>query len=101
MNATSYPTSPARQAEILRQADEILRQAGHVAVKPAAALPCVHLGEATGDVVDCKSCCGHVALKVFNCAVFGRCTVARRVPPIPCCAHCGNKIPRQQKAKVL
>jgi hypothetical protein len=36
-------------------------------------LPCAHLGAPTGEHIDCRTCAKHVSLKVFACAVHGRC----------------------------
>jgi hypothetical protein len=36
-------------------------------------LPCVHLGNPTGQFVRCPNCKGRVAVKVFTCALFGLC----------------------------
>lgn len=41
--------------------------------------PCAHLGEATGETVQCEEGCGQgTRLKVFSCAVHGACTIAKR-----------------------
>jgi hypothetical protein len=51
--------------------------AGRAAVAPPApAGPCRFLGGPTGDTVACPTCRGRVMLKVFACAVHGRCTLA-------------------------
>jgi hypothetical protein len=58
---------------------------GYIPPRPGA---CLYMGEFTGDVVECQTCSGSVKLKVFNCAVHGRCTVGRRVAGTQCCANC-------------
>ncbi len=55
--------------------------------------PCRHLGEPTGGTVVCPGCCGVVALKLFACAIHGRCTPLRAAPPVPCCLTCPDRRP--------
>lgn len=58
-----------------------------------ARVPCIHKGDQI-DSVPCKSCVGNVNVKVFACAVHGRCTVARRVHrDTPVCANCRDHKP--------
>lgn len=47
---------------------------------------CIHLGQATGVTVDCGKCKGHVQLKLFECRVYGQCTIAKAVDGVACCA---------------
>lgn len=55
---------------------------------------CAHRGPETGEVVECKSCRGRVRLKVYDCVVHGRCTIARHVPNVQaCCARCPDRSP--------
>lgn len=42
------------------------------------------------DTVNCKSCGPSVRVKVFECAVYGRCTVGKKVPGLACCKGCGG-----------
>lgn len=68
-----------------------LKSRGGLPAAPAEAAPpepCVHLGQATGDVADCPSCGGRVRLKVMACAVYGRCTPTRQVDGLACCLTC-------------
>jgi hypothetical protein len=58
-----------------------------------AAAPCRHLGAPTGEAVACPSCRGSVELKLFACAVHGRCTPARPAPAVACCATCADRDP--------
>ena len=55
-------------------------------------LPCVHLGEPTGETVQCKTCKGKVSIKLLACAVFGKCTMVKKVG-VACCAGCGEYTP--------
>ncbi len=60
-----------------------------VARRPVAPIakgkPCLHLGQPTGELVECKTCSGRVQLKVFECSKFGRCTPAKKVDGVACC----------------
>lgn len=70
--------------------------AAKTVVRPSAtvSLPCVHLGQPTGEQVQCKSCSGNVQLKVFACATLGKCTVAKPSPAVTgCCAGCSRTAP--------
>jgi hypothetical protein len=49
---------------------------------------CPALGQATGSEVDCTKCGKRVALKLFHCAAFGVCTVAKKVDGVACCKGC-------------
>jgi hypothetical protein len=53
---------------------------------------CRHFGEAV-DLVGCPSCWGRVQLKVFACAVHGRCTPSQPVAGLACCTGCENWAP--------
>lgn len=46
--------------------------------KVAKAMDCIHLGEPTGAIVACMEGCKGAKLKVFTCAVYGQCTVAKK-----------------------
>lgn len=49
---------------------------------------CLHLGQATGEVTPCSSCKG-TKLKVFECAVYGSATLAKRGEGVKgCCKGC-------------
>lgn len=56
--------------------------------RPPLPLPCIHLGSATGEIKPCTSCPGSVGIKLFNCAKFISCTLAKKVPNVPCCEGC-------------
>ena len=59
---------------------------------PPEGLPCVHLGRDTGETTPCVEGCRGVRLKVFDCAVFGVATIARRGQSAPgCCRGCARK----------
>ncbi len=45
---------------------------------------CRHRGEAV-DLVECPSCHGRIRLKVFACAVHGRCTTDTPLSTLACC----------------
>jgi predicted GH43/DUF377 family glycosyl hydrolase len=53
----------------------------------AEAEPCIHLGEPTGDLVPCKSCKG-TQLKVFECAIHGRCVQGDKQSELANCGGC-------------
>lgn len=58
-------------------------------------LPCVNLGEDTGERVayGCKSCGGslrNIELKVYGCKVHGKCTLGKKVDGVECCAGCNE-----------
>lgn len=38
--------------------------------------------------VECPTCSGNVQVKVFGCAVFAECTIAKPLPGIQCCEAC-------------
>lgn len=54
--------------------------------------PCRHRGPAIEERA-CPSCRGAVRLKVFACAVHGRCLPIRSVPGLACCAVCPDAAP--------
>ena len=56
-----------------------------------ASLPCTHLGEPTGQTVECQSCGGSVRLKVRACAVHGTCTEGKKVDGHACCQGCPDR----------
>jgi len=56
-------------------------------VLEARRAPCVHRGEATGELRDCETCAGRVRLKVLACAIYGACTVDQPAG-LQCCATC-------------
>ena len=60
-------------------------------VPPLVSLPCVHLGDDTGKMVDCPTCKGHVQLKTFVCAVHERCTIGKQAPGVQCCVGCVDR----------
>jgi hypothetical protein len=56
------------------------------AAAPPVPLPCVHLGAATGQTVECPSCpANKVRLKTFSCVIHGTCTQGKRAPGLACC----------------
>src|SRR5678810_577734 len=59
---------------------------------PKSLLACIHLGKDTGNKVLCPSCEGNVQLKIFECEVYGECTIGKRVPEIACCNGCKDYI---------
>lgn len=61
---------------------------GPVVAPAAGANACARLGPVLG-TAECQTCTGRVALKVYACAVHGRCTLGRRADDVPgCCAGC-------------
>lgn len=84
-------TGPGCERCALYDADPEFRAAwwrvigGVHTARPAA--PCVHLGGDTGRKVKCPSCTGHVLLKVFSCAVYGRCTQGKVAAGLACCTN--------------
>lgn len=60
-------------------------------------LPCLHLGDATGETVECPSCNGRVQLKLFACTPHGQCTMARisaDLPGVRNCHRCADYLGR-------
>lgn len=57
------------------------------------AIPCVHLGEATGRKTRCAACGQHhVEVDVHGCAIHGECTTHRVAQEkLPCCARCPDR----------
>jgi O-methyltransferase len=55
------------------------------------ALPCIHLGEPTGETRTCPSCRGSVQVKLSRCSVHGSCTTHRVVSDTPCCVTCPDR----------
>lgn len=56
---------------------------------------CHHLGPSLG-TEQCQSCQGTVRIKVFACAVHGKCTLAKKLDGIACCAGCGDYQPSKR-----
>lgn len=54
---------------------------------PAERTDCRHRGD-KWRLVECKTCKGRVQLKVFDCDVFGECTVGTKNNQIACCNSC-------------
>lgn len=55
-------------------------------------LPCVHLGPATGEMVECPTCSGTVRLKVFGCSVHSRAVLGATRPHMPRgCLDCPDR----------
>lgn len=58
---------------------------------PKPKLHCIHLGQATGEQKECKSCNKTLSYhSVYNCALHGNCTITRSFEPLACCKTCGN-----------
>ena len=45
----------------------------------AGATACVHRGVTAIDARDCESCGKHVQVKIFACALHGRCAMAKEI----------------------
>src|SRR5438876_1061450 len=52
--------------------------------------PCFFLGDASGKTTVCETCSqrGQFRLKLFDCQVFGECTLETQVGETPCCKSC-------------
>lgn len=60
-----------------------------VEIKNKSQTKCVYLGTDTGEQVLCAEGCRGTKLKVFNCAVFGACTILKRGDGVSaCCKGC-------------
>lgn len=46
---------------------------------------CQYLGEDTGERVKCPTCRGGVELKVFDCRIYGKCTIQKQYNYMACC----------------
>ncbi len=55
--------------------------------------PCVHLGNPTGQTVECPTCSGSVKLKLFHCLALGSCTTTKKVEGVACCVGCSEYQP--------
>jgi hypothetical protein len=71
------------------------RSSQNVITQPSAKskLPCIHLGESTGDLVVCDSCPRGAKLKVYQCEVHGKCVLDRQSGNIACCKLCNEYEP--------
>ena len=54
--------------------------------------PCAHRGPEQ-ERVQCPTCAGHVEVKIFACAVHGRCSLAKPVPAAAVCQGCTDYAP--------
>jgi FkbM family methyltransferase len=61
--------------------------------------PCVHLGKSTGSQV-CPSCAGHVEIKIFECGVYGECTLGQSIGKACCSNNCQSYTPRLDTKRV-
>lgn len=67
---------------------------------PQIQSPCVHLGKDTGELVPCTSC-GGAQLKVFECAIHDRCTIAKPGEGVEArCEGCRDKETTRQATPV-
>lgn len=69
------------------------------------ALPlCIHLGEATGEVVPCKSCNRTTPVPLRSCVMHGVCSEHKVVTlegkPVVCCAICNDKQTKPPEPKL-
>jgi hypothetical protein len=48
---------------------------------------CQHLGEVSR-LQECPTCTGKVQVKIFTCAVYDECSLAKPLPGIQTCANC-------------
>ncbi len=53
-----------------------------------ANLPCIHRGEQLSERASCSSCRGKVELKLYECDVYGKCTLAKKLDGVGCCKDC-------------
>jgi hypothetical protein len=54
---------------------------------------CQHRGDDTR-LVECAACKGSVNIKLFSCAVYGECAIARRTEPgVGVCSQCPERLP--------
>lgn len=61
-----------------------------VARAPAIPLPCRHRGGETGREL-CPTCGGRVEVRVFACALYIACTLAKPLSGRACCATCPDR----------
>lgn len=54
-------------------------KANRVKIKARLSVPCIHLGDETGERHDCIVCGGEKSQAVLACALHGRCTWKRRL----------------------
>lgn len=48
---------------------------------------CIHRGEESG-TIRCPTCRGHVEVKSFDCGIYGKCTLAKKLEDVACCVGC-------------
>ena len=53
--------------------------------------PCANLGDPTGETRECRTCGGHVRIKLRACTVHGACTEAKAVEGVACCQGCPDR----------
>lgn len=62
---------------------------------------CIHLSREVVDIRACESCCGHVRVKLFKCAIHGQCTTHAEISGVKCClTTCDERVtPSPSRAK--
>lgn len=58
--------------------------------------PCTHLGDEV-DRVKCESCKGLVLVKVFQCMIHGKCTIAKKLPGVDARCPCSDYNPMKPR----
>lgn len=66
-----------------------------VSVPTIKKLPCVHLGESTGETQECPSCAGKVMVKLFHCSIYNECTIYKNIEGKACCNNCKDYKPKE------
>lgn len=56
-----------------------------------APLPCIHLGAPTGELRECPTCTGKVAVKLLACALHTQCTTDKLITGVECCNICKDR----------
>jgi hypothetical protein len=58
---------------------------------------CIHLGGATGQLIECPSCQGNVRVKLFACALHGTTSLRKAVVGHTCCLICPDYLARESE----
>ncbi len=97
-SATCPPERPCPAAAVLEQYRDVW--AGKLpppeldsARAPARERPCRHLGGPTGERRTCRTCAGHVDIKLRACALYGQCTTHKVLEGVACCQICPDYSP--------
>lgn len=55
-------------------------------------LPCIYLGQDTGETLPCSTCPSSVRVKVYSCKLHSRCVLGQTLPSTHGCLHCSDHL---------